>query len=338
MVIENTASWAGATVLITGATGFTGHELTRQLCAAQADVRVIARATSDRSGLKEMPIKWFIGEVYDPDLLAAAMQGVHYVFHLATLYRSGEATEAEHHRVHVTSTQQLAELALQQPDFRRFIHVSTVGVHGHIDTPPANEETPFKPGDEYQRTKAEAETWLRDYAGAHSLPYTVIRPAAIYGPGDKRLLKIFKMARRPIAPILGHKPCLYHLIHVEDLARLMLKAALHPAAAGETFIAGNPEPLALDQMLRIIGAAIGREPRIVRLPVAPFMIAAWLCEKICAPLGIPPPLYRRRVKFFLNDRSFDTLKLRERLEYTCAFSNESGLRETALWYQAHGML
>jgi dihydroflavonol-4-reductase len=338
MAIDSTAVLAGKKILITGATGFTGQELTRQLLAAGAEVRVIVRPSSDRSGLQHLAIQWFVGDVYDAELLRDAMKDVHYVFHLATLYRSGDATEAEHHRVHVASTQRLAELAIQQPEFMRFIHVSTVGVHGHIEYPPADENTPFQPGDEYQRTKAEAETWLTDFAAARSLPYTIIRPAAIYGPGDQRLLKVFRLARRSLAPILGRKPCLYHLIHVEDLARLMLLAAAHPNAAGQVFIAGDPAPIALDAMLRIIGQELGKKPRIIRLPVTPFMGAAWVCEKIFPPLGIRPPIYRRRVKFFLNDRSFNTDKIRDFLNFNYVHQTEEGLRKTARWYQDHDWL
>ena len=62
--------------------------------------------------------------------------------------------------VHVKSTQLLAQHAIKQMDFKRFLHVSTVGVHGHIENPPANEESAFSPGDVYQKTKVEGELWL----------------------------------------------------------------------------------------------------------------------------------------------------------------------------------
>jgi dihydroflavonol-4-reductase len=334
----NVEQLQGGPVLVTGGTGFTGSHLLRRLTAAGLDVRAVARPTSDRTALEALPVHWFLGDVFDTALIERAMQGVRYVFHLATLYRSGDATEEEHRDVHLKSTRLLAEAAVRQPSFMRFVQVSTVGVHGHIEHPPADETAPFRPGDEYQRTKAEAEEWLARFAAEHDLPYTIVRPCGIYGPGDLRLLKLFRMARHRIAPILGRKPCLYHLIHVEDLVSIMLRCATHPAALGEPFIAGNPEPVPLDHLLAMMARAQGRTTRVVRVPVAPFWLLAILCEKVCPPLGLKPPLYRRRIKFFLNDRSFDTRKLRNRLGFTCSYTEEAGIRKTAQWYQKHGML
>lgn len=327
-----------AVVLITGATGFTGTHLVRRLVESGAKVRAIARPASDRDALKGLPVEWLIGDVFDPALVDKAMRGVQYVFHIATLYRTPSADENQHRLVHVESTKLLAAAALKQPDFRRFVHVSTVGVHGHIENPPADENTPFAPGDEYQRTKAEAERWLVDFAAHHKFDYTIIRPCAIYGPGDKRLLKLFRMARRRWCPVIGRKPCLYHLIHVEDLVAIMIRAAVHPAASGQAFIAGDPAPVSLDELLRMMAEAQGRTTRIIHLPFAPFWYAAMACEAICKPLGINPPLYRRRVKFFINDRSFNTGKLRTLLDYTATQSPSSGVNQTAAWYQGQGWL
>ncbi len=327
-----------AVILVTGATGFTGTHLLRRLVESGARVRAIARPTSDREALKDLPVEWFTGDVFDSALVDKAMQGVQYVFHIATLYRTPSADENQHRLVHVESTKLLAAAAIIQPGFQRFVHVSTVGVHGHIEHPPADENTPFAPGDEYQRTKAEAERWLVVFSAHHKLDYTIIRPCAIYGPGDKRLLKLFRMARRRWCPILGSKPCLYHLIHVDDLVDIMIRAATHPAATGEAFIAGDPAPVPLDQLLTIMAEAQGRKSSIIRLPMAPFWAAAIACETLCKPLGINPPIYRRRLKFFTNDRSFNTSKLQSVLGYTCAHSPATGLHDTAIWYQKEGWL
>ncbi len=325
-------------VLVTGATGFTGSHLIRRLVEAGVPVRAIARASSDRSAFADLNIAWYIGDVFDPGLINQAVDGVSYIFNIATLYRSPSATEEDHRKVHVEGTRLLAETAALQPGFQRFIQVSTVGVHGHIEHPPADETALFAPGDEYQRTKAEAERWLVDFASGHDLDYTIIRPCAIYGPGDRRLLKLFRMARRRWCPVIGNKPCLYHLIHVEDLVAIMIRAATHPAAGGEAFIAGDPAPVPLDELLRMMARAQGRQTRIIHLPFAPFWYAAIACETICKPLRINPPLYRRRVKFFVNDRSFDTRKLSHVLGFSSSASVSKRIEETALWYLEQGWL
>jgi len=329
---------AGTRVLVTGATGFTGAALVRRLVEMGLDVRAIARASSDLSPLEDLSVTWFRGDVFDPETVKAACESVQYIFHVAAAFRVSGIPDSAYRDVHVTSTRYLAQAALAQPDFKRFVHVSTVGVHGHIENPPANEETPFHPGDIYQKTKAEAENWLHTFAAEQDLPYTVIRPAAIYGPGDTRLLKLFKMAMRPLFILLGNGKCLYHLIHVEDLVGAMILAATAPSALGEAFICGNPTSMTLEGIGRIAAEALGHRVHMLRLPAWPVFLAADLCEAICRPLRLKPLLYRRRVAFFTKDRSFDTSKLRDVLGYTCRHTNEEGIADTARWYRDNGWL
>jgi dihydroflavonol-4-reductase len=328
-----------AVALVTGATGFTGSVLIKKLCECGIRVKAIARASSKRDAFQGLPIEWIEGNVYDPDTVERAMAGVDTIFHVAAAYREAGIKDETYRKVHLDSTQLLAQAALKSPNFKRFLHVSTVGVHGHIENPPANESYPFSPGDVYQQTKAEAELWLRDFAPKNGLPFTVIRPAAIYGPGDRRLLKIFKMATWPVFPVLGSsRGQLYHLIHVEDLAGIFIQAALHPKAQGEVFIGGDPCALALADIVSIISNEFGRKSRLIRVPAWPFFWMAALCETVCRPFGIAPPIYKRRVAFFTKDRSFDTSKLRNLLDFQYKWTTEQGLRETARWYRNKGWL
>jgi len=168
---------------------------------------------------------------------------------------------------------------------------------------------------------------------------SVVRPAAIYGPGDKRLLKMFKMASQPLFPLFGAGQGLYHLIHVEDLTDIFILAALHPAAEGEVFIAGNQAPSRLHDIARTIADEIGNSRiRFIRFPAWPLFLAADICEATCRPLGIEPPLYRRRVAFFTKDRAFSTEKLNRLLGYSNRIEVSEGLRSTARWYREAGWL
>ncbi len=329
---------AGTPVLVTGATGFTGAFLVRRLVQMGLNVRAIARPSSDISQFQGLPIKWFRGEVYDSATVHSAAKGVEYIFHVAAAYRAAKIKDEDYRNVHVESTKLLAYEALRNPNFIRFVHVSTVGVHGHIDNPPADENYRFAPGDIYQNTKLEAELWIREFAREKGLAISVIRPAAILGPGDKRLLKVFKMASKPIFPLLGFGRCLYHLIHVEDLVSAMLLCATHEKALGEVFICGNNDPIELADLGKIAAAVLNNKFMVVRIPVTPFFIAAALCELICKPLGIEPPIYRRRVAFFTKDRAFNTKKIRELLGFSPAYTNQTGIEATARWYVEHGWL
>ncbi len=337
-VIEN-ALGPDDIVLVTGGTGFTGRYLLKALAQTGATIRVIARASSDRGELDRLDLEWFIGDVFDQTTIEKAMPGVTYVFHVAAAYREAKIDDSVYWKVHVQSTQLLANAALKQEGFKRFLHVSTVGVHGHIENPPADEHTRFAPGDEYQNTKVEAEKWVHEFASENNMPLTVVRPAAIYGPGDRRLLKIFKIAKLPVCPVLGYgSKGLYHLIHVDDLVNFMILAATHSNTEGEVYICGNEEAMSISDMIKLISQQLGRKPLFIRLPATPFFWLGDLCELVCKPLNIEPPIYRRRVAFFTKDRSFNTTKMRNDTGYQYQHSNESGLRALTDWYVEQGWL
>lgn len=329
---------AGTPVLVTGATGFTGLNLTRKLAEARLKVSALARESSDISPLADLDIQWHRGNVFDEQTVARAVEGQDYVFHLAAAFREARSTALDYRNVHVKSTQLICKEAAKNPDFKRYIHISTIGVHGHIDNPPANENYRFAPGDAYQRTKLMAEEWLNDFAAGSKLPYTIIRPAAIYGPGDKRLLKLFKMAVKPVFVLLGRGKCMYHLVHVDDLTNAIIIAATHPESQGQAFIAGSLEPIAIADIAKIVAEYCNKNFRLIRLPIGPFFLAADLCDFICRPLKIEPPIYRRRVAFYSKDRHFDVSKMRQVLGYEPRYSNREGLIETAAWYKKQGWM
>lgn len=328
----------GTSVLVTGATGFTGTLLTRKLVTAGMKVSAVARSSSNREPLKDLDVQWFMGDVFDETMIARAVAGQEYVFHVAAAFRDAKSTELDYWNVHVKSTQLLAGEALKNPAFKRLVHFSTIGVHGHISTPPATEDTPFDPDDDYQRTKLEAEQWLKVFADQHGLPWTVIRPAAIYGPGDQRLLKLFRMALKPVFLLLGRGNCMYHLVHVDDLTNAALVAATHPAALGQAFIVAADEPCPIVDIAGIVAGVFDKKLRVVRLPIGPFFWAADMCERICRPWGIAPPLYRRRVAFYSKDRHFDVGKMKDVLGYHPKHTNHDGIIETACWYVEQGWL
>lgn len=329
---------AGTPVLVTGATGFTGTVLTRKLVDAGLNVSAVARESSNIEPLGDLDITWFRGDVFDEKIMRQAVSGQSYVFHVAAAFREAKSTEQDYWDVHVKSTRIICEEVLKNPNFQRYIHVSTIGVHGHIENPPATEEYPFSPGDGYQRTKLQAEEWLNAFAADKDLPYTIIRPAAIYGPGDKRLLKLFKMAMKPYFLLLGKGKCMYHLVHVDDLTNSFIIAATHPAALGETFISGAAEPIAIADIAAIVARHFSRKIKTVRLPIGPFFLAGDICEAICKPLKIEPPIYRRRVAFYSKDRNFDISKMRNVLGYAPRHGNKEGIIETADWYVEQGWL
>jgi nucleoside-diphosphate-sugar epimerase len=319
-------------VLVTGATGFTGSVLVRKLVKLGLDVVAIARPNSNTEHLQDLPIEWIRGNVFDEKIVKKAVKGVSYIFHVASPYREAKSSDKTYYDVHVLGTQILAKAALNEVNFKRFVHVSTVGVHGNIEKPPADENYPMNPGDIYQKTKADAEVWFKNFAEKENLPFTVVRPTAIYGPGDKRLLIIYKMVCRKWVPMVGGKNHLYHLVHVNDLTDFLIVTAVHPKAAGEVFICGSQKAVTYKEMVSVIGKYYGINVRFIKLPYNLLYSLGYFFELMFRPLRIEPPIYRRRVDFYKKDRCFSTEKMRNVLGFINAYSDEQGLEETAQWY------
>ncbi len=328
---------AGTTALITGATGFTGAVLARRLRAAGARVRVLVRSREKLAAKGLGDLECVEGSVCDREAVDRAVAGMDTVYHLAAVYREGGLTDDAYREVHVDGTENLCRAALTA-SVKRFVHCSTVGVHGHIEEPPADENYRFSPGDIYQRTKLEGEQAARRYGSRNGLPVSVVRPSGIFGPEDERLLKMFRLANRDRIFLIGDGEIRYHLIHVEDLVSGILAAGSVPAAIGEVFILAGSECLTLNELMNRIAALLGKKGKITHLPAAPFQWAGSLCEKVFIPLGLNPPIYRRRVDFFTKSRAFDIGKARRVLGFEPRFSVGQGLAETAEAYKNAGWL
>jgi nucleoside-diphosphate-sugar epimerase len=326
-----------ALTLVTGATGFTGGHLARALAADGTRVRVIARSAARAREALPAGVEIVEGDLTDPAAVARAMEGVRTVYHIAAMYRQAGHRDADYALVHVEATRLLLEAACSQR-VSRFVHCSTVGVHGHVASPPADEEAPYGPGDVYQRTKLDGELLARSYHRDRGLPVTVARPTAIYGPGDRRLLKLFRMIARRRFVVLGRGDIFYHMVHVDDLVRGLRLLGSHPLAPGQVFILGGERYYTLREIANLIAEAEGVPAPWLRLPARPFQIAGTLCEKVCIPLGIEPPIHRRRVDFFTKSRAFTIEKAVRLLGYRPRVSLPEGIRSTLEWYLAHGEL
>lgn len=323
-------------ILVTGATGFTGGHLARALAAGGHDVRALVRDPARARDLDEAGVELTIGDLRDPAPLAAAVTGVEVVYHIAAIYRSAGVSRDSYRAVNATAVRRLVDAAARA-GVRRVVHCSTVGVHGDIEHPPANEGAPLKPGDVYQVTKLEGERLARDAAQRLGIEVTIARPSGIYGPGDRRLLKLFRNVIRRF-PILGSGEIYYHLTYIDDLVEGLRLCGEHPAAANRTYILAGGEVTTLNQLVRLIAEVAGVRPPTVHLPVWPFWVAGAVCEMVCVPLNIEPPLYRRRVDFFTKSRAFDITRARGEIGYAPRVALRDGIKRTLDWYRQHGWI
>ncbi len=324
--------------LVTGAAGFTGLALARSLAASGYSVRALVRNGAHRRELEEAGAEVIGGDVRDPDAIRPALAGVHTVFHLAAVFRRAGVQNTEYRDVHVTATRRLIEESAEA-GVRRFVHCSTVGVHGDVDLPsPAGEDAPLRPGDIYQLTKLEGEQMARETAKRTGVPLTVVRPGPIYGPGDRRLLKLIGGVARRHFLLLGDGSPHFQMIYIDDLVEGFRLAAETPQAVGRTYIITGDEWPTLNELVEKIADIAQVPPPRFKLPVWPFWIAGALCEAVCVPLGIEPPIYRRRVKFFTNNRWFDISRARAELGFTPKVHLRDGIGRTLESYRSLGWI
>jgi dihydroflavonol-4-reductase len=327
-------------VLVTGATGFTGGHLAKYLASRGHHVWALVRAGSSadaRRDLRSAGVELVDGALEDPESLTRACAGVDIVYNIAALYRQAGLPDATYRAVNAEAVGEIIRAAALG-GARRVVHCSTVGVHGDVDHPPANEDAPLKPGDIYQETKVEGEVIARQVAAETGIELVIARPTGIYGPGDKRLLKLFRGVARRRFVLLGDGKIYYHLTYIDDLVEGFRLCGEVPAAAGRTYILAGGEVTTLDDLIGIIAEEAGVSKPWLRLPVLPFWLAGAACEAVCAPIGIEPPLYRRRVDFFTKSRAFDISRARAELGYDPQVSIREGARRTLEWYRAQGWL
>ena len=327
--------------LVTGATGFTGGHLARALAAGGHDVRALVRP--DRFGdpqtaaLTDAGVELVPGDVRDAASLAQAVDRVEVVYHVAALYRQAGVSADVYRAVNATAVGEIVKRAAAA-GVRRVVHCSTVGVHGDVERPPANEDAPLRPNDIYQETKVEGERLARETGARERIEVTIVRPTGIYGPGDRRLLKLFRGVARRRWVTLGRGEIYYHLTYIDDLVDGFRLCGEHPAAANRTYILAGPEVTTLNELVRLVAAQAGVPAPRLHLPVWPFWTAGAVCEAICAPFRIEPPIFRRRVDFFTKSRAFDITRARVEIGFAPRVMLREGIRRTLDWYRAHGWL
>ena len=328
-------------VLVTGATGFTGGHLAQTLAARGDEVRALVRPSSRaRFESSRLPRKGVIavdGDLLDAAAVQRAADGVDVVYHIAATYREAGQPESAYRAINVDGTRHVLAAA-KAGGARRLVHCSTGGVHGHIANPPANEDAPFNPGDIYQETKLEAEQAAREFGNRTGFDVVVARPIGIYGPGDTRFLRMFRGLARRRFPMIGSGRVFYHLTFIDDLVEGFRLCGTMPAAKGRTYLLAGPRYTTLEQLVAMVAKELQVPTPRVHWPVWPFWTAGLLCEMVCVPLRIEPPIFRRRVDFYTKSRAFDTTRAQQELGFSPQVDLEEGIKFTADWYRREGLL
>ncbi|NQT92360.1 MAG: NAD-dependent epimerase/dehydratase family protein [Lentisphaerae bacterium] len=321
--------------LVTGASGFVGGHLVRLLVDRGVPVRGMVRDEAKAGVVRESGAEVVVGDLQDIESLRQAVKGVGKVYSIASLFRQAGLPEAVFHDINAEGIRRLFDVSIEA-GVERLIHCSTVGVLGHIADPPGTEESPFSPGDMYQRTKLEGEKIALDYYRSGRMRGVVIRPAMIYGPGDTRNLKLFRMIAKRRFFYVGPGRQHVHFIDVRDLANAFTLAMSKEDVNGEVYIIAGEKAVMLREMADLVADRLGVPKPFLHLPVKPMQWLGSACEAVCTPLHINPPIFRRRVDFFTKNRHFDASKAARDLGFHPAHSFEDEVSDIIDWYRAQG--
>ena len=223
-----------------------------------------------------------------------------------------------------------------QAGVKRFVHGSTIGVYGSAMEGSIDEQSPLRPDNIYGLTKLEGEKLVLSYQD--QLPVVVVRISETYGPGDRRLLKLFKAIKKNVFFMIGSGENLHHLIYVDDLIEGLCLAATVGGAEGKIFVLAGKDTLTTNEMVAVIADELDTSPPRIRAPLPLFMGAAYGMETVLRPLGIQPPIHRRRMDFFKKSFVFSPRQASEVLGFSPHYSFEQGVSETARWYSEKGYL
>lgn len=309
--------------LVTGATGFVGQRLLAALLARGEPVRAVTRAAvALPPGVEHATIPGI--DVHTE--WTVALRGIETIFHLAArthVLKDGAADPLrEYRRINTEGTARLATAAARC-GVRRFVFLSSVKVNGEATTarPYTEHDTP-RPEDAYGQTKWEAERALRAVTQHSAMEAVILRPPLVYGPGVKaNFLKLMDLVARGVPLPLGAVHNRRSLVYVDNLVDALCTAAVHPAAAGQTFMVSDGEDVSTADLVRALACALGVRPRLLSVPPALLTAAGTALGR------------RALVARLTGSLQVDAGFLRETLTWQPPCTLEQGLAATAAWYR-----
>lgn len=318
------------TVLITGASGFIGSRLRDALLDAGADVVAIRRRGSpeakrgrsvvaeydDRDGLKRLLEKEKPAFVYH---VAGATKGVTY---------------DDFQRANVMPTKNLLDAVREaHPGLRRFVHVSSLTSYGpSTKTTPHVESNPRRPVEFYGKSKLEAEEVVE--AAGDAVPWTIVRPGGVYGPGDVDYFELFKSVERGMNVFFGNRERMFSGVYVDDLVRAMLDAAESEKTRGKGYFVCDGRPITWGDFQEHIVRASGRKVRTLNLPELLVHLAA-IGGELATKIDKKPRLFnKQKATMGAQDAWTCTHEaLRADIGYVPEFDVAEGVKRTLAWYR-----
>ncbi|MDA8091856.1 MAG: NAD-dependent epimerase/dehydratase family protein [Nitrospiraceae bacterium] len=324
--------------LVTGATGFIGSHLVPKLLKDGYKVRCLTRKASSLEKVSGLPVELYTGDLSDPGSLVEAVRGVDYIFHLAGLTKTNE--DREFYDVNARGTRNLVETAAREnPGLKKFIYLSSLAAAGPVleDLTPLTEEVLPHPVSHYGKSKLLGEKAVSEAAG--KFPVIIMRPTAVYGPGDRDFYLLFKMIKKGIFLYWGMSH--YSLIYVEDLVRAIAAAATAGMECGKEkskiYFLSDGNIYSNLEIAAAIAQAMpwAKREKPVRIPVPRFLlpVAAAFSGIGGRDSGIINRDKLREMRF--KNWCCSAERARSEIGFEPLITLKEGVKWTADWYRSH---
>ncbi|MBC8145839.1 MAG: NAD-dependent epimerase/dehydratase family protein [bacterium] len=325
--------------LITGATGFIGSHLAEHLHEKGYELRALIRPSSDTKFLKHLDVEYVTGSYGDIDSLAPAVKGVDAIYHVAGVVAS--KNRQGFFDGNQVATANLLDAARQHNDsLKRFVHISSqaaVGPSLSADNP-VDETEPLRPITTYGESKAAAEREVTERMS--TMPATIVRPPAVYGPRDVGVYQFFQVVKRGIAPLIGFDRKLVSLVHAHDLVRGFVMAGESDVAIGETYFISSERFYDWREVGEVTARVMGRSrPIYLNLP-HPLVFGVAAVNQYLGRFMKKAPIldYEKGRDVTQGFWTCSVEKAMRDLGYRESLTLEQGVRNTVEWYREHGWL
>jgi nucleoside-diphosphate-sugar epimerase len=319
--------------LVTGATGFVGSHLAEALRRRGDEVTALARSAAKAAALAPLGVRVVPGDLHDGAALERAVDGQDVVYHVAGIVAA--RSEADFLAANRDGTRNLVE-AVERAGAERFVLVSSMAAAGPaLRGSPLRGDEPPRPVTAYGRSKLAGEQVVM----ASGLAWTLLRPPLVYGPRDPEVLKVFRLARLGIAPLLGDGTQELSAVHGADLAEALIAAATSAAAVRRVYYPCHPEIFTGTHMAREIGRVMGRSPALIRVP-APIGRGVLMVTEAAARLAGQSTILTadKANEFYQPAWTGDPASLTRDTGWQAARDLRTGLEDTYRWYRTAGWL
>jgi len=325
-------------ILVTGGTGLVGSQLVEDLTEKgypPSAIHALVRQRSDTTFLQEKGVQLRYGDLLDLESLKAAMRGVQVVFHCAAAL--DEKRKDLFWRVNCAGTEHLLEVA-RLAGVEKFVHVSTVGIYGLLESTPATENHPQRPLRPYASSKLAAEQKVCEYYQTDGLKSVVLRPTAIIGERDRRITRrMVDLVRRKVVPVIEGGKARVSFVHVKDVTRAMILASESDNAVGKAY---NVEGFSasIREVVQFFIEAVGSRARIINVPYPVAYVGALMVDGFYAVArsARPPIRARKGLQQLTRDWVFDTAKIRTGLHFESRYGMEESFTQAIRWQLARG--